>query len=497
MRSTAPNTQRKRRDSMFDDLREFISRVQEMDECKAVEGADRNSEIGAITEIESTRTNPCLLLFDKTKGFQTGFRVASNLFTSEKRVALALGLPPDKKGVELVKAMRDKLRESNKLLPPMEVETGPIKENIVTGKDVDLLKFPAPKWHELDGGYYIGTGTMTITRDPDDGWVNLGCYRIQVCDKNTVVSYIEPGHHGGIIREKYWKRGLACPVAIVCGQEPALWFAACSAVPWGVSEYEVAGSWRNKGVQVTKGVTTDLPIPATAEIVLEGEILPPDIETRLEGPFGEFPGYYVSQARQEPAIRIKSILHRNDPIIQGDPPMLWPAAYRFQQMYWSAMVWDNLDRQVPGVKGVWGMGEASLRAMLVISLKQEYAGHAKQAALTAAGSHAGSFFLRYVIVVDEDVDPSNMAEVMWALGTRCDPTSIDIVRECWSSTINPTLTPEQRSRNELGHSMAMILACRPYNWIKDFPPSVKSSPETLKKTKEKWAKLFPEVKKSS
>lgn len=476
---------------IFDDLREFINKVEDLGECKMVEGADWDLEIGALSEIEAMRPNPSMLLFDKIKGHEAGFQVVSNVSITQRRAALTLGLPLEAKGIELVKAMRQKLKESNQLIPPVEVETGPVKENILTGDNIDLLKFPAPKWHELDGGRYIGTGTMSIIRDPDEGWVNLGCYRVQVHDKTTVTIAIDPGHHGGTIREKYWARGLTCPVAISCGQDPVLWFVSVSAAPWGISEYDVAGALRNKAVEVTRGVTTDLPIPASAEIVLEGEILPPEVETRQEGPFGEFTGYYASAAKPEPAVRIKSILHRNNPIIQGEPPMRWPFPHGWLvQIHWSALLWDDLDKQVPGVNGVWQVGEAGIRNMVIISLKQQYAGHAKQAALVAAGSHAASYFLRYLIVVDEDIDPSNLSDVLWALGTRSEPESIDIVRGCWSSALNPTLTPEQRQRGELVHSMAIILACKPYSWIKDFPPSIISSPEMIKKTKEKWAKLF-------
>ena len=110
---------------------------------------------------------------------------------------------------------------------------------------------------------------------------------------------------------------------------------------------------------VTRGVTTDLPIPATAEIVLEGEMVPPGGETRQEGPFGEFTGYYASHAQSEPVVRIKSILHRNNPIIQGNPPMPWPSSHGwFVQMRRSAILWDHLDKQIPGIHGVGCVGAA-------------------------------------------------------------------------------------------------------------------------------------------
>ncbi len=271
---------------MFNDLREFISEVDALGECKKVEGADWNLEIGTLTEIGTMMPDPTMLLFDKIKGYEAGFRVVSNLFSSKKHAAIALGLPPSDSGVEIARAMRDKIREGSQLIPPVVVKAGPIHENILTGDDVDLFKFPAPRWHDLDGGRYLGTGGISIMRDIDEGWVNLGCYRVQIHDRNTATIFINQGNHGWVIMRKYWDKGLACPVAISCGQAPMLWFSAFLPIPWGVSEYDYAGGLNNKPFEVTSGVTTDLPIPARAEIVLEGEVVPPGVETRVEGPFG-------------------------------------------------------------------------------------------------------------------------------------------------------------------------------------------------------------------
>ena len=138
------------------------------------------------------------------------------------------------------------------------------------------------------------------------------------------------------------------------------------------------------------------------------------------------------------------------------------------------------------------MGEAGLRHMAVVSIKQMYGGHAKHTALAAASCNAIAYMLRYVIVVDDDVDPTNISDVLWALGTRCDPEdSIDIVRGWWSSPgPDVLLSPEKRKRRQYEHSLAVITACKPFYWIKDFPPSSKVSPEMERKIKEKWSRLF-------
>ena len=179
---------------VFKDLRGFIEQAKELGELKVVEGADWDKEIGAITQLSAELPNPPVLLFDKIKGYEPGYRVVTNQFATPRRTAITLGLPLDAKGIELVRALRDRLKAGVPFLAPVEVETGPVKENILTGDSVDLFKFPTPKWHEHDGGRYIGTGCMGILKDPEEEWVNLGTYRAQIQDKSTVTLVMVKGH---------------------------------------------------------------------------------------------------------------------------------------------------------------------------------------------------------------------------------------------------------------------------------------------------------------
>lgn len=477
---------------MFDDLRDYIDKVKEIGGCRVIEGADWNLEIGAITAWQAELGNSPLLLFDKIKGYPAGYRVVTNLFNTPKHIALALGLPGKVEGLEVVKAWRGMIKGEKKLIPPVEVEQAPVKENVHTGKDIDVLEFPTPLWHELDGGRYIGTGNMVITRDLDEGWVNFGAYRVQVHDKNTVSAYMAPGKHADLMRRKYWAKGLSCPTAVVLGEEPMLWATSTLGLPWGVPEYDYAGMLQGKPIKVTRGVTTDLPIPATAEIVLEGEVVPPEVETREEGPFGEWTGHYASGARQQPIMRVTSVLHRNNPMILGAAPLRCQNHYTLARTaHRAAVTWDELESRIPGVKGVWFVDDSGGINILVISIKQMYGGHAKQAAFAAASGAASAFHLCWIIVVDDDIDPSNISEVLWAMGQRCDvETAIEVVKGGWTSALKPVLSPEKRSRGDFTQGVAIILACKPYYWIDRFPPSIRTSPELLQKVKEKWGKLF-------
>lgn len=472
---------------VFRDLREFVESVRGMGELKQVDGADWDLELGALTELLASSQHCPMVLFDNIKGYQPGYRVVTNLLHSEARLALAIGLSPELKGIDLARRWEEKLAKITEGPPPLRVKHGPVCENVVAGNDVDVLQFPAAKWHELDGGRYL-PGAVTIMEDPEEKWINIGVYRLQVQDKSTLSLYTEPGRHGKLIAQKYWNKGQNCPVAISLGHTPALFIASALFVPYGTSEYNVAGLMNSDPIEVISGEVTGLPIPADAEVVFEGEVPPPDIESRNEGPFGEASGYYASGIRPEPVIRVKSMMYRNDPIIHGAPPMRpLPGLRHFPGDHRQISMWKDLERcGIPGIKGIW---QHSFFTM-VISLKQEYAGHAKQAALIAAGSRSSNK-VRFIVTVDDDIDPYNIMEVMWAIGTRCEPErDIEIIREGWSGPVDPLITPEQVLREDLTATKVLIDACRPLYRRKDFPPVVAVSPELKAKMLSKWQMLF-------
>jgi UbiD family decarboxylase len=475
------------------DLREFIDRCKAIEEFKLIEGANWETEIGAIAHWQVADPHSPLLLFDKIKDYKQGYRVCCNMFRTIKREALALRLPLEaQSGMDLVRAWREKVKHGINPIPPITVKTGPVMENVHTGEEIDLYEFPVPKWHEHDGGRYIGTGHVVITRDPDEGWVNLGTYRVQVHDKSTATIYMSPGRHAGIIRRKYWAKGVGCPAVIACGGDPAIWAFSCIELPWKAPEYDYAGWLRGKPIEVVEGTITGLPIPATAEIAIEGEIVQPEVDSRIEGPFGEWTGYYGSASRLEPVFKVKAILHRNDPILQSSPPTL-PSRTHYLGVFTrrAAELWNDLDKTLPGIEGVYLLDEPLAGKIAVISVKQMYLGHAKQVALASAGHRSLAYLCKWIIIVDDDIDPSNIREVLWALCTRCEPAEdIDFERGCWGSALDTRLPPEKRERGQLDHSTAIVLACKPYHWIKEFSKDIKLTPAKLEEIESKWGKLF-------
>jgi UbiD family decarboxylase len=476
----------------YNDLRGFISRVREIGELKLVEGADWDKELGAISEMMAERKGPALL-FDQIKGYPKGYRVFSNPCASLKRTALVLGIPLDMKPLEMLDAWRRKLKYF-KPLPPKEVKDAPVKENIRMGADINLFNFPSPIWHEQDGGRFLGTGCAVITKDPDEGWVNLGTHRCMIFDKNLLGVALLKGKHGRIMMDKYHSRGKSCPIAISIGQDPVLWMAASTPlVGWGTSEYEFAGWVRNEPVEVVKGEVTNLPIPASAEIVIEGEI-PPQSETgfRTDGPFGEWIGHF-SQATI-PIVVVKSILHRNDPIILGTPPYRPPAPFQFVIPLEAGLVWNALENaDIPSVTGVWYGLEAWGPLWLIVRIHQEYAGHSKQAALAACSCRAGCYGGKFVIVVDDDIDITNIEEVIWAIISRANVESMDIVHGLWTSGADlASVLPENKARGLTVNARAIIDACWPYSRIDQFPKTNRFSQTWREKILDKWSEVFSE-----
>jgi 4-hydroxy-3-polyprenylbenzoate decarboxylase len=469
------------------DLRDWMARVDAIGEIKRVQGAHWNLEMGAVAEMiyHARPENPPAILFEDLPGYPKGFRVLSGMTNSPRRLALTLGLDMPSHPLDVVRAYRDRIKRF-KLIGPTYVPKGPVLENIDRDEAVDVLKFPVPFLHELDGGRYIGTGDLVIMRDPEDDWVNIGTYRVMVHDRNTVGLWMSPGKHGRLIREKYFAKGQRCPELISCGHDPLLFLSSGNEVAYGTSEFAHAGGHRGIPFDVIRSEVHGLPMPAHAEIVLEGEIIADDL--RNEGPFGEWTGYYASSVRPDPVVRVQRVYHRNDPILTMARPGRPPSDYSFSKcVIKSAMIWDEVENAgLPGVEGVWCHEAGGGRLFNVISIRQKYAGHAKQAAMLAANVHAGNYLGRFVVVVDHDIDPTNSFDVIWAMSTRCDPVEdIDIIRRAWSGALDP-----MKRRGDNLNSRGIIDACRPFELMKDFPPVAESSPELKARTLEKWSHLL-------
>jgi 4-hydroxy-3-polyprenylbenzoate decarboxylase len=467
-------------------LREFLRLARERGDLEVVSGADTYLEMGALYELSLKKSHPPVLLFEDIKNYPSNHRVAMNVRFSRMFV--------DDLDLDAVKVHREQRKGESKPIDPEFVNTGPVFDNILKGDQVNVRDFPAGHWHEGDGGPYIGTECLIINKDPDSDWVNIGTYRVQVHDERTLTVFIEPGKHGRLIREKYWARGEACPMVVSVGQAPILGMVASTASREGVSEYGTAGGQLGVPIKVVRGELTDLPIPADAELVFEGFMPPPEEDSRAEGPFAEWPGYYATEdGAEQPVLRVEAIYHRDDPILIGQPPAKPTFPGRQPPMGGMAALWDALEAAgVPGVTGVWKMLGGGTRFINVVSINQLHAGHAKMAGLVATGAGPGAYMGRITIVVDDDIDITNSAEVMWALATRWDPkTQTDFIGDCWSGYIDPLVSHEQRMASDITTSRIIIYAVRPYHWKDQFPKVNAVDQDYAAEVRAKWAERLP------
>jgi UbiD family decarboxylase len=428
-----------------EDLREWIKNIEEMGELTRVEGADPHIELGGLVDLFQWDMENPALLFEKIKGHPANYKLLANVLTSMRRICLSLDLPVDLSRTDFVKVWRDRLKEFEPI-PPRQVEDGPVLENQQTGDAIDVTQFPAPFWHTEDGGNYLGTGNIVVMKDPDTGWINAGTYRIQVHDKNTLGIMISPGKHGRIIREKYWDRGESCPVAVSFGHDPLLLLMGGLEIDFGQDEFAVAGGIRHEALDVIAAPMTGLPVPASAELVIEG-MIPPN-EFHAEGPFGEWTGYYASGEREMPVINVTNVIWRNDPIVLACLPGMPPNDNTyFRSPLRAAMLWDELEKAgIPGVTGAW--------------------------------SH-------------DDIDPTDTNEVIWALCTRTDVVEdVDILKRMWSTSLDPMAYAGEPGGARYYNNRMIIDACRPYDRLDSFPAVVRKTPEEAQAMRAQWPELF-------
>jgi 4-hydroxy-3-polyprenylbenzoate decarboxylase len=464
------------------DTREWLERVDAIGELRVVRRAGWQADIGAITQMLDHTDGSPAVLFDEVPGYRPGRRVLVNANGTPARQAVTLGLPPSQATHDGLLAFWRRAVGDLHPIPPVEVETGPVLENVLEDEAVDLDAFPVPVWHPGDGGRYIGTASLDILRDPDSGWINAGTYRNQVFGRDAVGVFMSPGKHGKLIRAKYFDRGERCPVVVVAGADPLLFLAGAAPIPFGVDEFAWAGGVRGRPIEVVRGRHTGLPFPATSEIVIEGWMTADDLHD--EGPYGEFQGYYGSGDGRAPVIRVAAIYHRDDPILlgcpQGKPPHEDNRALAYLR---AAQVEAQLrGAGVPRVTGVWCPPVAAERFLTIVAIDQAYPGHATQAMTVAGQVGAAAYIARAVVVVDPDIDIFDMDDVLWAIMTRCDPRrDITIIDRAWSGPLDPAIHPDERGFN----SRLLIDATKPWEWRDRFAEPVVTA-DMARATRERW-----------
>jgi UbiD family decarboxylase len=472
------------------DLRGWLDLIERNGLLKRISGAvDLEEELSAITFLVACAENAPALLFERPLGVAPGQKVLTNMLgASRERYALAVGIDPALSTRDMIMATRriTKRRIESKLIAR---DKAPVNEVVLRGSDIDVTQFPAPKFWPGDGGRYLGTADITFTRDPVTKRVNVGCYRQMVHAKTRMGLYCSPGKHGRLDREAWWQRGEPCEVVAAYGIDPVLFMVAAQAYGAVESELDIAGGIMGAPVELTEAEFVDLPIPAHAEIVIEGLLHPGDFEP--EGPLGEFTGYYGGARTPQPVIEIRAIHHRRDPIVTAALMATYPSCEigAYYAIMRSARIWDDLDGLgVPGICGVYAHpASASGWGTVVVSLRQLYAGHVAQVLALAAQCPAAAYYTKWVIAVDDDVDPTDLHQVMWALATRCSPSDdIDFLRKTWSTGLDPS-KPVVAERPY--GSKALIDACKPHRYLNEFPKRTLLRRSVYEKVAARWHDL--------
>lgn len=439
------------RTKAFADMRDWIDWLEAQGQLRRVKAeVDWDLELGAIARTVQSMEGPALL-FENIKDYKNtrGRRLMLGGLGSYPRVAAMLGMPMDASFSDMIRHCRRTFREQ---VHPMLVSTGPVKENIVTGDDVNLYDFPVPKWHHLDGGRYIDTFAGVVTKDPETGEVNVGMYRGMIVGKNQIAKLMVPAQHWGRHFLKYKEMGKPMPVAVVYGWDDALPFCACSPILHrGYSEWDVIGSIRGEPVQLVKCETVDLEVPASAEIVVEGYMSADPSTFIMEGPYGEYTGWCEGKASPKPVLNIQCITHRNDPILRSsaegaragmpnEDTHIFPVGL-------SAIAWNVLeDAGVPGITDVWST-PVTMGTNIFVQIHKQHRGHAQQVAGALWSSSSSNWFYKMVTVVEEDIDIRSWEDIDWALAYRLnagEPGELTVFGPTGGSVLDPSTRREDR-----------------------------------------------------
>ena len=484
----------------FKGLREFMEVLEQKGELKRINvPVDWDEEMGAIAEEALLKDQPALL-FENIKDHRDtyGKRVLMNTYNSLKRLLMALDLPEDIHIMDLIKTYRERIKDP---LKPILVSTGPCKEVIRKGEDVNLFEFPTPKSHHEDGGRYIQTIGGVITRDPESGWQNIGIYRGMILDRNSIGMLWIPTQHWGMHGLKYQAQGKPMPMAIAIGGGPLCPLAYYSFFPKGVCEYDMIGAIQRAPLELVKCETVDLEVPASSEIVLEGEMDLDPKTYRPEGPFGEYPGYYTTLwSEPRPVFKVNCITHREDPILETyimgmarKHPLADPIIFGG-----NALIWDQLEMcGIPGITGVYGPPSAGAGwTIIFVSIDKKYYGHARQIANVIWGLSLGAMIGKYVVVVDSDIDITKPDQVLDAIANRTQgEKDILICPGTHGGPLDPGISPEvKRLTGGIGNwDRVLIDATWPFEWEPReewgglrHPPVCQASRRMIEQVRERW-----------
>lgn len=459
----------------YREMREFLKKLEQEGElCRICEPVDPRFEVGAIAFNELQKKGPDrnrALFFERLTG--SPFPLAVNLLASPQRYLTALGVSSRQ---ELHQLWMEKTSRS---VEPVLVREGPAQE-VIVDENPDLGEFPIPVWNEKDGGPYI-TMPCVISKDPETGERNCAIYRLMVReDRKSTGILAAPYRHIAQHWSKAFAKGESLPVAVAIGVDPAIAIAAAASFPLGVDEMGRAGALRRAPVEMVKCHSVPLEVPATAEIILEGEIRPCDVGE--EGPFGEFTGYYGGERAKRPIFRIQCITRRKDAIDVGSyvgrPP-------QEDALLLSMNTEMEILRQcpLPGLRDVYVHPCGVFNA--ICSIEKRFDGYGKMIGMSILSTWPGRL-IKNVILVDEDIDPRDTNQLFWALAMRLNPErDVDVVKDVVGVSLDPSLPPEERSSGRNRMSKIIIDATEPAKKV-GFPETCLPKSDVRARVEANW-----------
>src|SRR5580658_8296400 len=477
----------------YDDLRDFIHALEKHGELKRIPfEVSPHLEITEFAD-RSVKTGGPALLFEKPKG--SDVPVLINAFASAERMQLALEAAPDEIAGLIEMRKPEGLLGKLKMLPkladlasvfPKSVSSGPCKD-VIERDGFSLDRFPILHCWPQDGGRFI-TLPMVFSRNPDTGKRNCGCYRLQVYDGRTTGMHWQTHKQGA----EHYRRSLSSSktapgqtkrmeIAVAIGADPATMYSAILPLPPDLDEMMLAGFLRGKSVEMVKCETSDLEVPANAEIVLEGYV---ELgELRREGPFGDHTGFY-SLEDDYPVFHITCITHRAKPIyattIVGPPPM--------EDFYMGKAIerifLPLMRLQLPEVRDICMPAEGIFHNMILISMRKSYPGHARKV-MHAIWGLGQAMFSKVIVVVDEDVDVQNVAETAWKALNNIDPErDIQFVMGPVDSLDHSSRLPNYGSKMGIDATTKW----KSEGFTRPWPAVIKLPPEVIARVDQLWKK---------
>jgi UbiD family decarboxylase len=466
----------------YRDLRQYLSALESRGLLRWIdEKVDKNWEISCIARLVFRGLPPekrFAIGFRNIEGYEGMSIVVGALGASLNVIATALETEPDPIRIQ------EKLARVRYPMEPVIVDKGPCKEVILKGDEVDVNKFPVPVWTpERDPGPYLTP--LWVTKDPETGVRNVGMYRAQIKGKDKVgIQFGTPDKHGAIHISKWWRLNKPAPAAIIVGLDPVLYVTGVSRYEYGLDEFAAAGGIRGEPVELVRCETIDIEVPATAEIVIEGEFLPNEME--VEGPFGEYTGY-MCEAHPQPVLHVKCITHRRNPILQGVLSQLPPSeSSMIRGTFHEGSLLKHLkyDLKIPGIIDVHIVEASGSLAMIWVRMRKEYPGHVDQVASAIMG-YFGMSHVKWIVLTDEDVNIRDPFAREWVLSFRVRPDKdIRVISDTCYLTLDPSAAPPEVPKWERRGAKIIIDATKKWKY-----PEIALPPKKyLDAAREKWPK---------